>query len=111
MSNIAKTDNVTIYLRCWHYDGKIELNMRYDNTISEVKSKLKTMQIATNPEIIVEGKMCPDTYTVQDIIKYNPVVIEYIPYRRSQYRLTFIVSTLFLTAAIFKLHRIVARGQ
>lgn len=111
MSNIPKTDNVTIYLRCWHYDGTVELNMRYDNTIAEVKSVLKSMQIATNPEIIVDGKMCPDTYTVHDIIKYNLVIIERIPYRRLQYRLTFIVSALFLTSAIFKLYRVATRGQ
>lgn len=110
MSNIAKTDNVTIYLRCAPHGETVELNMRYDNTIAEVKSALKIMRISTNPEIIIDGNMCPDTYTVRDIWKYKPFVIEHIPARRSNYH-TFIVSAIFLTIAIFTLHRVVARGQ
>ena len=54
--------------------------------------------------------MCPDTYTVRAIVKYNLVIIDRIPAHRSNYR-TLIVSALLLTATIFKVYWVVTQGQ
>ena len=112
MSDTTKADYIMLYFRCCYCNHcrSIELKVRYDNTIAEVKSLLKINRLITNPEIIVEGKMCPDTYTVRAIVKYNLVIIDRLPARRSNYR-TLIVSALLLTATIFKVYWVVTQGQ
>jgi len=86
----------------------ITLHVRYDNTIAEIKSLLKIKRLIANPEIVGEdGRICPDTYTVRDLQKINPIVIDRKPdpiipecrgveTRKSEYR-AFIISALVLT--------------
>jgi hypothetical protein len=76
----------------------ITLHVRYDNTIDEIKSLLKIKRLIANPEIVGEGGMiCPDTYTVRDLQKINPIVIDRKPDPIIQEYHVFIVSALVLT--------------
>lgn len=71
--------NTVIYLKSL-LGNMITLHVRYDNTIAEIKSLLKIKRLIANPVIIGEGgKICPDTYTVRDLEKINPVVIDRKP--------------------------------
>lgn len=99
--------NTVIYLRPL-IGNKIMLQVRYDNTIDEIKSLLKIKRLIANPVIIIDGgQICPDTYTVRDLQKINPIVIDRKPdliipecrgvdNRKKEYH-TVIVSAFMLT--------------
>ena len=101
MSDTTNAEYITLYFKCWYCNDfkSIELKVRYDNTIADVKSLLKNNQLIANPEIIVDGEMCPDTCIVHNIVKYNLLIIDRLRDRKSRYRRTFIASALLLTTA------------
>ena len=100
-------DKTTIFFKSL-LGNMIALRVCRDNTIAEIKLLLKIKRLIANPVIVGEGgKICPDTYTVHDLEKINPIVIDRKPdpiipdrrgveTRKSEYR-AFIVSALVLT--------------